>query len=200
MKLIDHHQLLPIGSDGKLSTGWWGALALIVTEGALFVYLLFTYFYLSAQTEQQWPPEGLPSLTMPIINTLILLASSVSVWASEYCIRLKQIRWSISLMALTIILGISFVTIQLIEWHKKPYDMASDLYGSLYFTITGFHLCHVVIGIVVLLSLLVWISLGYFNDKRHAAVTIGGMYWHFVDIVWLFVFAALYLFPYRGFV
>ena len=196
MNLFDHNRSLPIGSDAKLSTGWWGVLALIVTESALFAYLLFTYFYLSAQTEQQWPPEGLPSLTMPIINTIILLASSVSVWASEHYIRLKQIRWSIGLMALSIILGISFVLIQLIEWHKKPYDMTSDLYGSLYFTITGFHMCHVVIGIVVLLLLLVWLSLGYFDDRRHAAVTIGGVYWHFVDVVWLFVFATLYLFPY----
>lgn len=187
---------LPVGSEGKLSGGWWGVLALIVTEGSLFGYLLFAYFYLASQTEQDWPPEGLPTLLMPAVNTAILLASSVFVWISERCIREKQRHGSIAAMVLAIVLGVCFIIIQLIEWDKKTYDMTSNLYGSLYFTITGFHLCHVVIGLIVLLLLLVWVSLGYFDDRRYAAVTIGGVYWHFVDVVWLFVFTTLYLFPY----
>jgi cytochrome c oxidase subunit III len=189
-------QPLPVGSDGKLSGGWWGVLALIVTEGSLFGYLLFAYFYLAAQTEQQWPPTGLPDLLLPGINTAILLLSSVCVWASERCIRKKQTQWAIAAMALAIVLGACFIGMQLNEWDKKTYGMTSDLYGSLYFTITGFHLCHVMIGVVILLLLLVWISLGYFDDRRYAAVAIGGVYWHFVDVVWLFVFTSLYIFPY----
>lgn len=189
-------QPLPVGSDGKLSGGWWGVLALIVTEGSLFGYLLFAYFYLAAQTEQQWPPTGLPDLLLPGINTAILLLSSVCVWASERCIRKKQTRWAIAAMALAIVLGACFIGMQLNEWDKKTYGMTSDLYGSLYFTITGFHLCHVMIGLVILLLLLIWISLGYFDDRRYAAVAIGGVYWHFVDVVWLFVFTSLYIFPY----
>jgi len=189
-------QPLPVGSDGKLSGGWWGVLALIVTEGSLFGYLLFAYFYLAAQTEQQWPPTGLPDLLLPGINTAILLLSSVCVWASERCTRKKQTRWAIAAMALAIVLGACFIGMQLNEWDKKTYGMTSDLYGSLYFTITGFHLCHVMIGVVILLLLLVWISLGYFDDRRYAAVAIGGVYWHFVDVVWLFVFTSLYIFPY----
>ena len=195
MNSFDHHPL-PVGGEGKVSVGWWGALALIVTEGVLFGYLLFVYFYLTAQTDEQWPPEGRPNLIIPTINTVILLVSSAFVWASEYCIRVRQMRRSIGIMTLAIIFGICFVLIQLMEWSNKPYDITSNLYGSLYFTITGFHLCHVIVGIVILLLLLIWISLGYFDDKRHTAVTIGGVYWHFVDAVWLFVFATLYLFPY----
>jgi cytochrome c oxidase subunit 3 len=99
-------------------------------------------------------------------------------------------------MMLAILLGALFVGIQLVEWSKKTYGMTSNLYGSLYFTITGFHMLHVVIGLVILLLLLVWISFRYFDEKRHAAITIGGIYWHFVDVVWLFVFTTLYLFPY----
>lgn len=192
---LSHHSL-PVGSAGKLSTGWWGIWALIVTEGALFGYLLFVYFYLMLQTDEQWPPEGKPSLIMPAINTAILLVSSAFVWASEYCIRLRQTRWSIGIMTLAIIFGICFVLIQLMEWSNTPYGITSNLYGSLYFMITGFHLCHVIVGIVILSLLLMWITLGYFDDKRHTAVTIGGVYWHFVDAVWLFVFVTLYLFPY----
>ncbi|MCK9394314.1 MAG: cytochrome c oxidase subunit 3 [Methylobacter sp.] len=189
-------QALPVGSEGKRSGGWWGMLALIVTEGSLFGYLLFTYFYLASQTEQHWPPEGLPVLFMPCMNTLILLASSVFVWASERCIQRSLLSWSLTAMALALILGGCFVAIQLNEWSKKTYDMTSDLYGSLYFTITGFHLFHAIVGLVILLALLLWIALGYFDHRRYAAVTIGGAYWQFVNVVWLFEFLTLYLSPY----
>jgi cytochrome c oxidase subunit 3 len=187
---------LPVGSEGKRAGGWWGLLALIVTEGALFGYLLFSYFYLASQTQQHWPPEGLPQLGIASLNTAILLASSVFVWASERCIRRRQLQWSLASMAVAILLGAGFVMIQLREWGHKRYDMTANLYDSLYFTITGFHLLHVVVGLVILLLLLLWTALGYFDDRRYAAVTIGGVYWHFVDVVWLFVFTTLYLTPY----
>jgi len=189
-------QALPVGSEGKRSGGWWGVLALIVTEGSLFGYLLFTYFYLAAQSEQHWPPDGLPVLLMPGVNTLILLASSVFVWACERCIQRRLMRWSLASMALALMLGIGFVVIQLNEWSKLTYDMTSNLYGSLYFTITGFHMLHVIVGLIILMVLLLWLALGYFDHRRYAAVTIGGLYWHFVDAVWLFVFTTLYLTPY----
>jgi cytochrome c oxidase subunit 3 len=187
---------LPVGSEGKRAGGWWGLLALIVTEGALFGYLLFSYFYLASQTQQHWPPEGLPQLGIASLNTAILLASSVFIWASERCIRRRQLQWSLASMAVAILLGAGFVMIQLREWGHKRYDMTANLYDSLYFTITGFHLLHVVVGLVILLLLLLWTALGYFDDRRYAAVTIGGVYWHFVDVVWLFVFTTLYLTPY----
>ncbi|HEY8095321.1 MAG TPA: cytochrome c oxidase subunit 3 [Methylobacter sp.] len=190
------NQALPVGSEGKRSGGWWGVLALIVTEGSLFGYLLFTYFYLASQSEQHWPPEGLPDLLIPGVNTAILLASSVFVVVSERCIQSSQRRWSLASMALALGLGVCFVVIQLNEWSKKTYDMTSNLYGSLYFTITGFHMLHVIVGLGILTMLLLWLALGYFDHRRYAAVTIGGLYWHFVDVVWLFVFTTLYLTPY----
>ena len=193
---IQTNQALPVGSEGKRSGGWWGVVALIVTEGSLFGYLLFSYFYLASQTEQHWPPEGLPNLLMPGVNTVILLTSSVFVWASERCIQRRQMPWSFASMALAFILGVCFVAIQLHEWSIKTYDMASNLYGSLYFTITGFHMLHVIVGLIILMLLLLWLALGYFDDRRYAAVTIGGLYWHFVDVVWLFVFTTLYVTPY----
>ena len=187
---------LPVGGTGKLTGGWWGMAALIVTEAFLFGYLLFTYFYLAAQTGQDWPPNGLPALLVPTINTVILLASSAGVWAGERHIRQGRTSSSITGFVAAIALGSAFVVIQLLEWRNKTYDITSDLYGSLYFTITGFHLCHVVIGLGVLLLLLAWTLLGYFDHRRYTAITIGGVYWHFVDVVWLFVFSALYLSPY----
>lgn len=196
VEMLKPEAALPIGGVDKRTNGRWGVMALITTEASLFGYLLFTYFYLASQTERRWPPEGLPSLMMPGVNTLILLSSSVFVWACERSIQRSRLVSSLAWLGLANGFGICFVVIQLKEWGKKKYDMTSDLYGSLYFTITGFHMLHVVIGLVILMTLLVWIKLGYLDAKRYSAVSIGGLYWHFVDVVWLFVFTSLYLLPY----
>lgn len=187
---------LPTLAENQQSSGWWGMLAMIVTEAALFGYLLFTYFYLAAQTELHWPPDGLPILLLPSVNTAILLASSGCVWASERCLRHRQRLWSVAAMALAFCLGVCFIGIQLHEWQIQPNGMTANLYGSLYFTITGFHMLHVLVGLIILLMLLLWIALGYFDDRHYAAIAIGGLYWHFVDVVWLFVFTTLYITPY----
>jgi cytochrome c oxidase subunit 3 len=187
---------LPVGSAGKRAGGWWGMWVLIVTEASLFGYLLFSYFYLASQTPQHWPPEGLPQMGIPVLNTAILLASSAFVWAGERCIRRNRLHCSLAAMTTAILLGAGFVMIQFGEWDKKSFDMTTNLYDSLYFMITGFHLLHVVVGLVILLLLLLWTGLGYFDHRRYSAMSIGGLYWHFVDAVWLFVFSALYLSPY----
>jgi cytochrome c oxidase subunit III len=195
-EIVKAQGVLSIDSPGNKSGGWWGIWVLIVTEGFLFGYLLFTYFYLASQAEQHWPPETKPELLMPAINTIILLSSSAFVWLSEYGLKRGRIRSSSMAMVMAIILGGCFVFIQLLEWNKKTYDMATSLYGSLFFTITGFHMLHVVVGLLILLMLSVWIALGYFNSRDYVGVTIGGLYWHFVDVVWLLVFTSLYLTPF----
>ncbi|SFU26299.1 cytochrome c oxidase subunit 3 [Paraburkholderia aspalathi] len=187
---------LPVGSAGERSGGWWGCLTLIVTEGALFGYLIFSYLYLASQTGQQWPPEGLPKLGLGILNTGILLSSSGFVWFCERCVRRRRLRWGVASMGVAVVLGITFIGIQLREWHNHPYGLTAQLYSSLYFTITGFHMVHVAVGVVVLFLLLLWTALGYFDERRCVALTIGGLYWHFVDVVWLFIFTTLYLTPY----
>jgi cytochrome c oxidase subunit 3 len=187
---------LPAGSAGERSGGWWGCLALVVTEASLFAYLLFSYLYLALQSGRDWPPEGLPKLGLGIVNTAILLTSSVFVWLCERCVRQRRVRLAVASMAVAVLLGIVFVGVQLREWANHPYGISAHLYGSLYFTITGFHMMHVIVGIVVLGMLLWWTALGYFDEQRRAALTIGGLYWHFVDVVWLFIFSTLYLSPY----
>ena len=187
---------LPLGSTGRRASGWWGLMAMIVTEAALFGYLLFAYFYLAAQSPSAWPPDGAPDLRMPTINTLILLSSSVMVWLAERSARRASRGWSLGFLAVTLALGSLFALIQIGEWQKQPYGLTSHVYGSLYFTITGFHLAHVVAGLAMIGVLLVWSALGFVSRERHLALSIGGMYWHFVDAVWLVVFTALYLTPY----
>jgi cytochrome c oxidase subunit III len=188
--------MLPVGSAGERSGGWWGCMALIVTEGSLFGYLIFSYLYLATQEGQNWPPEGLPALGLGIFNTAVLLSSSGFVWFCERCVRRRRLRVGVASMGIAVVLGVLFVCIQLKEWQNHPYGLTAQLYSSLYFTITGFHMVHVLVGIVVLAMLLIWTALGYFDEKRCLALSIGGLYWHFVDAVWLFIFSTLYLSPY----
>jgi len=187
---------LPVGSAGEHSGGWWGVLALVVTEASLFGYLIFSYFYSQSQTQLAWPPEGMPKIGVGGFSTSVLILSSVFAWLSERAVR-KSRRWqALSWMIVAIVLGCLFVGIQLKEWHDHPYGVTAHLYGSLYFTITGFHLAHVLVGLVILVLLAIWIALGYFDKERSAPMRIGGLYWHFVDVIWLFIFTALYVTPF----
>lgn len=184
---------LPVGSKGRFASGWWGMVALIATESALFAYLFFSYYYLASHAVGAWPPQGDPDLTIALPGTLILIAGSVVMWWGERGIeRGKPLRLKIGLIA-AILLGISFVILEILEWKGQPFTLSSSPYSSLYFTITGFHMLHVVIGLFVLSALTVWAMLGYFDEKRHAAVSIGGIYWHFVTLVWFAVFFTFYI-------
>jgi cytochrome c oxidase subunit III len=173
---------------------WW----LIATEGALFAYLLFSYFYSMLYADGAWPPEGPPALTLALPNTLALLASSGLVWLGEQGIRRGQRRMLFWCLVGTAVLGAIFVGVQLIEWSQKPFGIATHLYGSLYFVITGFHMAHVAAGLVMLAALAAWTAAGRIGVEQRERVSIAALYWHFVDAVWLAVFATFYLVPLAG--
>jgi heme/copper-type cytochrome/quinol oxidase subunit 3 len=137
----------------------------------------------------------MPKVGIGALNTAFLLSSSVFVWLAERVLRKGHRHGSIGLMLTAIALGMVFLLIQVKEWKDHLYGMTAHLYGSLYFTITGFHMAHVVVGLIVLGVMTLWIALGYLDQKRTAPITIGGLYWHFVDVVWLFIFSTLYLSP-----
>ncbi len=195
-RTADDSLALPVGSAGEHAGGWWGVLTLVVTEAALFGYLIFSYLYLASQSPRLWPPDGLPKLGASSLNTVLLLSSSAFVWLAGALVRRARTVPAFWAMAAAIALGAAFVGIQFKEWHERPYGLSSNLYGSLYFTITGFHMAHVIAGLIMLCWLAVWIARGYFDGRRDAALNIGGLYWHFVDVVWLFIFSVLYLSPY----
>jgi heme/copper-type cytochrome/quinol oxidase subunit 3 len=194
VRLREH--ALPIGSFGRKSSGWYGVWTLVLTEAAIFAYLLFSYFYLASQANGDWPLGGLPSLALAAPNTLVLLASSAAlIWAERSGARRGRRAQLLTGLGVALALGVVFVVVQLREWHGKSFSMHSGTYGSSYFMVTGFHLAHVIVGLLLLLALFVWALKGYFDSRRHAPLTIGAIYWHFVDVVWLIVFTALYLVP-----
>lgn len=187
---------LPIGSIGHESNGWWGMLLLIVTESFLFGYLLFSYYYFASHAEPGSFPAEQPSFRLSGPNTVILIVSSIAVWWGEHSGKRGSRGGLLAGLSVGFVLGAIFVAIQVIEWMEKPFTIASHAYGSSFFTTTGFHMAHVVGGLVVLLALIVWSALGYFDRERMAPISIGSIYWHFVDVVWLAVFFTFYVTPY----
>jgi heme/copper-type cytochrome/quinol oxidase subunit 3 len=136
-----------------------------------------------------------PELRLAGANTSILLVSSATMWWAGRGIRRgQQLQLRIGLL-ITAILGIVFLFVQSKEYAGLKFTASSHAYGSLFITITAFHFAHVVVGVLMNLTTQVRAWLGHFSARRHLAVTNTGLYWHFVDIVWLCVFVALYLTP-----
>jgi heme/copper-type cytochrome/quinol oxidase subunit 3 len=191
---------LPVGAIDTRASGWWAMIFVVFTEASLFAYLLFSYYYLAVQPHLPgtFPEGGTPDLTLALPNTAILLLSSVAVGWAQFSIEHSQ-KWRLVLgLGVAAILGIVFLIVQYFEWAQKSFTLASTSYSSLYFVITGFHMAHVVVGVIMLIALTVWSAMGYFNRFRYAHIHIGALYWHFVDAVWLAVFFTFYITPLLG--
>jgi heme/copper-type cytochrome/quinol oxidase subunit 3 len=185
---------LPPNAYAAHSSGRWGMRLLIVTESSFFAYLLFSYFYLGSMAST-WPPGGPPALTIAAPDTVILLFSSVTLWWAEKGIeRGVQARLRAGLL-ITFVLGAVFLVLQGVEWSQKTFTPQTSAYGSLYFTVTGFHGAHVAAGLLMNLVVQFWAWRGFFSAKRHELVSNAALYWHFVDAVWIAVFTSLYLIP-----
>ena len=189
---------LPVGAAGTRSSGWWTMMFVILTEGALFAYLLFSYYYFAIQPQQEWPPGGPLPLMLAAPNTVILILSSVAAWWGERGIKEGSNARLLLGLVVALALGIIFVVIQSFEWRSMHFTLASDPFGSNYFVTTGLHMAHVVGGLLLLAALSLWSAFGYFDAKRHAAVSTGVIYWHFVDAVWLTVWFTFYITPRLG--
>ncbi len=185
---------LQVGPHEKKSSSWWGVLCLIATEAALFSYLEFSYYYFDVQLPHSWRPEP-PKLHFSLPDTLILLASSAFVWLAEKAVKKDRRGAAVVHLLISFLLGVVFLLIQVLEWKEKTFSPQSGPYGSLYFTTTGFHMAHVVVGLGAIVFMMVWLAMGLIDSRRNAALTNVAVYWHFVDAVWLTLFFMFYLSP-----
>jgi cytochrome c oxidase subunit 3 len=196
---LSQPQNLPVGPIRRHGIGWWGAGTLIASEAALFAYLLFSYYYLGATNPEGWLLEPAPSLKLALPNTLLLLASSVAAWFGERGILSMRRGQTLIGFGIAFLMGLGFAAVQVLEWRAKTYGLGTSSYASLYFVTTGFHMAHVLVGLLVLAALFLWTTLDYFSPRRRLVVSAGVLYWHFVDVVWAFVFLTYYVTPYLGF-
>lgn len=185
-----------LGSTDARGNGWYGMATLVITEACLFAYLLFSYYYMAFHDGREWLPDELPGFRLSGTMTGILFTSSVVVWFGEQGIR-KGRRWQ-CVIGLTGggLMGLAFVALEALEWHEKTFSFGTDAYSSLFFTVTGFHMAHVIGGVLMLFAVTIWTAMGRFDAHRRDPVSIAAFYWHFVDVVWICVFTTIYLTPY----
>lgn len=170
-----------------------GMVLFLISEAFLFGSLFATYYYLRA-TSPVWPPAGVRLDTiLAFINTMILLSSSGAMWWAVRAIRKDSEKGLAIGLALTISLAIAFLGITIFEWTHETFRPWTSAYGSTFYTLTGFHALHVFGGILLMLSLLGRTLRHRFSSRRFLAVEVGSLYWHFVDLIWIFVFSTIFI-------
>ncbi|RIK87594.1 MAG: cytochrome c oxidase subunit 3 [Hyphomicrobiales bacterium] len=148
-----------------------------------------------------WPPKSIEVLDpfhLPLYNTIILLLSGTTItWAHHALLHddRKGLVWG---LAITVALGVLFSFVQVYEYAHAPFAFKQSIYGATFFMATGFHGFHVFIGTVFLIVCLLRAMAGHFTPKQHFGFEAAAWYWHFVDVVWLFLFAAIYVWGSSG--
>ncbi|MDB5650694.1 MAG: Cytochrome c oxidase subunit 3, partial [Hyphomicrobiales bacterium] len=180
----------------------------IASEVMFFVAWFWAFFDVSlfpADTHQYarteflngtWPPKGTEVFDpwhLPLFNTLILLTSGTTVtWAHHALLHGDRDGVKKGLL-LTVLLGALFSCVQVYEYSHAEFGFKGSIYGATFFMATGFHGFHVLIGTIFLLVCLLRTMAGHFTSKHHLGFEFAAWYWHFVDVVWLFLFAAIYV-------
>jgi cytochrome c oxidase subunit III len=173
---------------------WWGMVIVIATEGMIFLVLLAANFFLRA-TSKQWPPSGieLPELFQTSIFTAVLLGSSLPIFWVDWAIERGRMRAVRIGLALSWIMGAAFLVHTMLDFRELHFGWQDTSYGSIYYVIIGLHALHVVVGLLFSLIVQLKIALGRIDRDRHLTLTVFSLYWHFVDVVWIFVFSSLIL-------
>lgn len=176
-----------------------GMLLFISSEILFFVSFFWAFFdsRLSASCEVGivWPPLSITPISaysVPLLNTVILLSSGVTVtWAHHSLVNNNYSNGLVRLF-ITVVLGLYFLYTQFEEYLETSFSMADSVYGRTFFISTGFHGIHVIVGTLMLLYRLVHISRSVFTFNHHFMFEASAWYWHFVDVVWLFLFVSIY--------
>ena len=183
------------GGSG-MPTALVGMLLFIASEVMFFGGLFATYFNARASHAGTWgPPEGAHELDLPLaaVLTAILVASSFTMQFGVWAIRRgdtgKLKMWT----GITLALGVLFLVGQLYDYSQLGFGIADGVFGTVFYTLTGFHGAHVFGGAVGLTIVLARALRGQFSARNHVAVEAVSMYWHFVDVVWIGVFSTIYL-------
>jgi cytochrome c oxidase subunit 3 len=165
----------------------------LISEAFLFGSLFTTYYYLRAEAPV-WPPVGVQlDPVLAIINTILLLSSSGAILWAGSAIRKDREGSLAGGLAITAILAVGFLGITAFEWTHESFRPWTSAYGSIFYTLTGFHALHVFAGVLLMLSLLVRTFRHQFSSANYTTVEVGSLYWHFVDFIWIIVFTTLFI-------
>jgi cytochrome c oxidase subunit 3 len=180
----------------------YGMVLFIASEVMFFVAFFWAYFHFALYPEHVagaekaiWPPAGVLTFDpfgLPFLNTMILLLSGCTVTWAHHALLQNDRRSLVIGLALTVFLGVSFTTFQAIEYAEAPFAFTGGVYPSTFFLATGFHGFHVIVGTCFLAVCLVRAIRGGFTPQQHFGFEAAAWYWHFVDVVWLFLFTFIY--------
>lgn len=176
--------------------GHFGIWLFVGSEVFLFLMLFFSYFFL-AFGDWRWLREEPPKLTLAFIMLAVLLTSSVVLRWGEKQVERAKFAQGRAALAVTILLGIAFLVLSFFEYreHLKEVTPWSNAYGSIFYTITTFHVAHLVLGLCMLAFVLALPRIGVTRRPPHRAYSDVALYWHFVDVVWVFIVGILYVLP-----
>lgn len=177
----------------------YGIILFIVSEIFFFAGFFWAFYHSSLVPTHDlggcWPPTGITPLNpleVPLLNTSVLLASGVSItWAHHSLIEGKRNHINQALL-ITILLGLYFTVLQASEYFETSFSISDGIYGSTFFIATGFHGLHVIIGSTFLIVCLLRQLKFHFTSKHHFGFEAAAWYWHFVDVVWLFLYVSIY--------
>nr|YP_010116680.1 cytochrome c oxidase subunit III [Jynx torquilla]QOV01984.1 cytochrome c oxidase subunit III [Jynx torquilla] len=177
----------------------YGMVLFITSEVFFFLGFFWAFFHSSLtptpELGGQWPPTGIKPLNpleVPLLNTAILLASGITVTWAHHSITEGSRKQAIQALALTVFLGLYFTALQAMEYYEAPFSIADGVYGSTFFVATGFHGLHVIIGSSFLLICLLRLIKFHFTSNHHFGFEAAAWYWHFVDVIWLFLYMTIY--------
>nr|BAO52249.1 cytochrome c oxidase subunit III [Megacopta cribraria] len=176
-----------------------GMILFIISEVFFFISFFWGFFHSSlsptVELGMTWPPKGIKTfnpMEIPLTNTMILLCSGITVtWAHHSMMESKFSQVKISLI-MTVILGVYFTTLQAFEYLESSFCISDSIYGASFFMATGFHGIHVIIGTTFLLVCLMRHLKFHFTSAHHVGFEAAAWYWHFVDVVWLFLYISIY--------
>lgn len=176
-----------------------GIILFITSEVLFFLSFFWAFFHSRLAPAIEigilWPPKNISAFNpfqIPLLNTIILLSSGVSVtWAHHRIIENNHSQAKKGLL-ITVILGVYFTALQGYEYYEAPFTFADSVYGSTFFIATGFHGLHVIIGTTFLIVCLYRLIAFQFSHSHHFGFEAAAWYWHFVDVVWLFLFISIY--------
>lgn len=176
-----------------------GVILFIISEIMFFVAFFWAFFHSSFNPSIAiggvWPPAFLTILNpwkVPLLNTIILLSSGASVTWAHHAIVWGNKKEALLALQITILLAIFFTALQALEYLTAPFSISDGIYGSTFYMATGFHGFHVFIGTCFLSVCLLRLSFDHFTQTQHFGFEAAAWYWHFVDVVWLFLFVTIY--------
>jgi cytochrome c oxidase subunit 3 len=181
----------------------YGMTLFITSEVMFFVGFFWAYFHfalypahVSGAEHAVWPPAGIQTFDpfhLPLLNTMILLLSGTAITWAHHALLHGDRRHLVMGLGFTILLGLSFTTFQALEYSEAPFKFTGGVYPSVFFLATGFHGFHVIVGTIFLIVCWYRARASQFSEQRHFGFEAAAWYWHFVDVVWLFLFVAIYV-------